>query len=138
MTISRTLRVPNRIEEIRTIEEILEEFAEQQALQPDALFQIQLSLEEIFTNVVNYAYDDGEEHEVEILLSGDKESITIEITDDGRPFNPLQETPEMDTNSPLEKRQVGGAGVALTKQMMSELRYERDGNRNHLIMTKKI
>ena len=94
MKVSRTLTVPNCLDEIRTIEELLSEFSEQQDLPPDALFQIQLSLEEIFTNVVNYAHDDGLEHEVEIILSKDEQTVTIEITDDGRPFDPLQDAPK--------------------------------------------
>ena len=138
MKVSRTLTVPNLMEEIRTIEELLSEFSEQQDLPPDALFQIQLSLEEIFTNVVNYAHDDGLEHEVEIILSKDGQTVTIEIADDGRPFDPLQDAPEMDAESSLEDRRVGGAGIALTKTMMTALRYHRDDGRNHLIMTKDI
>ena len=138
MKVSRTLTVPNCIDEIRTIEELLSEFSEQQDLPPDALFQIQLSLEEIFTNVVNYAHDDNLEHEVEITLSKDEQTVTIEITDDGRPFDPLQDAPEMDTESSLEDRRIGGAGIALTKTMMTALRYHRDDGRNHLIMTKDI
>ena len=138
MKVSRTLTIPSCIEEIRTIEELLSEFSEQQDLPPDALFQIQLSLEEIFTNVVNYAHDDGLEHEVEIILSKDGQTVTIEITDDGRPFDPLQDAPEMDAESPLDDRRVGGAGIALTKTMMTALRYHRDDGRNHLIMTKDI
>ena len=138
MQASRTLVVPNRMEEIRTIEEALEEFAEQQDFPPEALFQIQLSLEELFTNVVSYAHDDDQEHEVEIILSREGETITIEMMDDGRPFDPLQDAPELDVNSSLEDRDIGGAGIRLAKQLMTELRYQRDSTRNHLIMIKKV
>ena len=138
MQASCTLVVPNRMEEIRTIEEALEEFAEQQDFPPEALFQIQLSLEELFTNVVSYAHDDDQEHEVEIILSREGETITIEMMDDGRPFDPLQDAPELDVNSSLEDRDIGGAGIRLAKQLMTELRYQRDSTRNHLIMIKKV
>ena len=138
MQASRTLVVPNRMEEIRTIEEALEEFAEQQDFPPEALFQIQLSLEELFTNVVSYAHDDDQEHEVEIIFSREGETITIEMMDDGRPFDPLQDAPELDVNSSLEDRDIGGAGIRLAKQLMTELRYQRDSTRNHLIMIKKV
>ena len=138
MDASRTLTVSNRLEEIRTIEKFLTEFFEQHDFPPEALFQVQLSLEEIFTNVVSYGYDDDEEHEVEIVLSKNGKTIRIEIADDGRPFDPLQDTPEMDVESKLEERRVGGAGVALTKTMMTDLHYHRDGGRNHLIMVKDL
>ena len=44
----------------------------------------------------------------------------------------------MDAESSLEDRRIGGAGIALTKTMMTALRYHRDDGRNHLIMTKDI
>ena len=135
---TRTLTVPNRIEEIRRIEQFLTEFSDQHGFPPDALFQIQLSLEEIFTNVVSYGYDDDTEHEIEIVLSKNEEAVTVEIADDGRPFDPLQDAPEMDAESKLEERRIGGAGIALAKTMMTNLRYHRNDGRNHLIMVKDI
>ena len=135
---SRTLIVSNRLEEIRAIEAALEEFSEQQNFPPEALFQIQLSLEELFTNVVSYAHDDEQEHEVKIILSKDGETITVEIIDDGCPFDPLHDAPDPDIDSSLEERGIGGAGIMLAKQMMTELRYKRDNARNHLTMVKKI
>ena len=138
MPVSRTLTVLNRIEEIRTVEKVLAEFAAQQSISSDVLFQIQLSLEEIFTNVVNYAHDDEQEHEVKIIILGDGDSVTVEVVDDGRPFDPLRDVPEIDTRSSLDRHRVGGAGVALTKRMMTELSYRRDGDHNHLIMTKRL
>ena len=135
---SRTLIVPDRMEEIRTITAALEEFFEQQGLPSEALFSTQLSLEEIFTNVASYAHDDDQEHEVEIILSREGETVTVEILDDGYPFNPLEDAPELDVESSLEDRRIGGAGIMLAKQLMTELRYQRNGDRNHLTMIKKI
>lgn len=135
---SRTLIVPNRMEEIRTVTAALGEFFEQQGLPPEPLFSTQLSLEEIFTNVASYAHDDDREHEVEIIFSREDETITVEILDDGYPFNPLEDAPELDVESSLEDRRIGGAGIMLAKQLMTELRYQRNGARNHLTMIKRI
>ena len=126
------------MEEIRTIRVALEEFCEQQNFSSRELFQIQLSLEEIFTNVVSYAHNDDQEHEVEIIFSREGQIITVEILDDGYPFNPLQDAPELAVESSLEDRGIGGVGIRLAKQMMTELRYQRDNARNHLTMIKKI
>ena len=134
----RKLIVPNRLEEIRTIEAALRGFCEESELSPETLFQIQLSLEEIFTNVVSYAHDDNQKHDVEIVLSNDGTTVKVEIIDDGIPFDPLKDAPELDVNSSLEDRGVGGAGIRLVRQMMSELQYKRDNARNHLVMVKKL
>ncbi|MXZ47920.1 MAG: ATP-binding protein [Rhodothermaceae bacterium] len=138
MQASRTLIVSNRTEEIQTIAVALEEFFEQQGLPSESLFPTQLSLEEIFTNVASYAHDDDQEHEVEIIFSREDETITVEVLDDGVPFNPLEEAPELDVESSLEDRRIGGAGIMLAKQLMTELRYQRNSDRNHLTMIKKI
>lgn len=138
MQASRTLIVSNRMEEIQTIAAALEEFFEQQDIPSEALFPIQLSLEEIFTNVASYAHDDDQEHEVEIIFSRENETITVEVLDDGVAFNPLEEAPELDVESSLEDRRIGGAGIMLAKQLMTELRYQRNNDRNHLTMIKKI
>ena len=135
---SHTLVVPNRVEEIRTIEAMLSEFAERRGLPPEVLFQVRLSLEEVFTNVVSYAHDDGQRHEVEIIISGDDKIVTVEVVDDGRPFNPLRDARPVDNESPLEERGIGGVGIELAKQMMTELRYQRNDGHNRLVMTKKI
>ncbi len=138
MQASHTLIVPNRMEEIRTITVALEEFFEQQDLPSEALFPTQLSLEEIFTNVASYAHDDDQEHEVEIIFSREGETMIVEILDDGYPFNPLEDAPELDVESSLEDRRIGGAGIMLAKQLMTEVRYQRNSDRNHLTMIKKI
>ncbi len=135
---SRKLIVLNRIEEIRTINSALEEFSEQQNIPHEALFQTQLSVEEIFTNVVNYAHNDDQEHEVEIIFSRRGETIIVEVLDDGISFNPLQDAPKLNVESSLEDRGIGGAGIRLVRQLMTELCYQRDGARNHLTMIKKL
>ncbi len=120
------------------IEAALEEFGEQHGFPMDALLQIQLALEELFTNVVSYAHDDDLEHEVEIKFSRESETITVEIMDDGCPFDPLHDAPELDIESSLEERSIGGAGIRLAKQLMTELRYQRNSGHNHLTLVKKI
>ena len=136
--ISRKLIVPDRMEEIRTIQMALEEFSEQQNLSSEVLFQTQLSLEELFTNIVSYAHNDDRQHEVEIIFSIEDKTLTVEIVDDGYAFNPLEDAPELDVESSLEDRRIGGAGIKLAKQLMTELHYQRDSDRNRLIITKKI
>ena len=136
--VSRTVLVPNRMEGIRMIEGALKQFWEQQKLPSEALFQIDFSLEEFFTNVVSHAHEDDQEHEVEIRFSRGDETITVELLDDGGLFNPLQDAPDADVESSLEDRNVGGLGIELAKKMMTELHYQRDGTRNHLTITKKI
>ena len=60
------------------------------------------------------------------------------LLDHGFAFNPLAEAPEVDITSDAEKRQIGGLGIFLIRQMMDKLEYERVGEQNVLTMIKKI
>ena len=63
--------------------------------------------------------------------------LKIVITDNGIPFNPL-ETREPDITLPLEERPIGGLGIFLVKQLMTDVRYDRSEGKNRLTMTKEI
>jgi len=98
---------------------------------------VNVSLEELLTNVISYGYEDTQEHEIILRLSFADGEMTAEIEDDGRPFNPLEMT-EPDINKPLEERQVGGLGIYLVRKFMTNLAYQRHEGKNRLTLKKKI
>ena len=72
-------------------------------------------------------------------IESEPDSIRIELSDRGRPFDPLTEAPEPDLTSAVGERRVGGLGVHLTKTLMDEVRYSREAHRNRLsIVTRKV
>ena len=79
----------------------------------------------------------GEVSGIEISLSSEEEAITIEITDDGEPFDPLNDAAEPDLTSPLGERRVGGLGLYLVRSMVDELHYRREQGKNHLVLMKR-
>ena len=98
--------------------------------------EIQLAVEEIFTNVASYAYTPGEGKVwIHVLLSDNPSAITIRIIDRGIPYDPLaKEDPDVTLSA--DQREIGGLGVFLTKQVMDELAYERTDGQNILTMKK--
>ena len=131
------LEVPASLDQLTGIQERVAAFGESQNWSVEMLFQIELTLEEICVNIVNYGFeDDGGEHMIEIIVDSEAESLTMEIVDNGRAFDPLTETPEPDLDSAVGDRPVGGLGVYLVKQYMDELDYRRSDGRNHLKMIK--
>ena len=96
-----------------------------------------LALEEHLTNVMNYAYDDAQPHQIRVRLAVEQGHLLIEVEDDGKPFNPLQAS-EVDTSVPLEQKPIGGLGIHLMRRFMDELHYHREGNRNVLGMRKRL
>jgi anti-sigma regulatory factor (Ser/Thr protein kinase) len=115
----------------------LEAFAAEHRL-PAKVFQAaDLALEEHVTNVLHYAYADTALHKICVRLSCDELALLVEVEDDGRAFNPLDQ-PRVDTSVPLEQRPVGGLGIHLMRQFMDTLDYRREGGRNILRMTKRL
>ena len=134
MTARAFLKIAPSHEQLELIPAAVEEFAERDNWPPDLVFKLNLVLEELGVNIVNYS---GATGDIEISLVSDEESVTVEISDDGRPFNPLldQETP--DISAPLGNRPIGGLGIHLVRSMMDEISYRREDGKNKLAMTKR-
>ena len=96
--------------------------------------KIEMSVEEIFTNIVNYAYDDkGGQVKIAVSIAN---GIEITFEDKGKPFNPA-EHPDPDLEKPIKDREIGGLGLFLVKQIMDSIAYAREDDRNVLIISKK-
>ncbi len=129
------LTIENRIEELRRLAALVEEFGAGENWPPDLVFQVNLVLEEVAINVINYGHDGGL-HEIEIALTSELDALTIEVIDDGRAFDPTEDAKVPDVTLPMEERPVGGLGVYLVRTMMDEMRYRREEGRNHLTLVK--
>lgn len=137
MSAALSLRIETRLDELPRLDAAVEDFAQEQAWPPDIAFQVKLVLEELGVNIVNHAHDDDALHEIEIKIASAADMLTIEIADDGRPFDPLTEAPEPDLDSMIEDRPIGGLGIHLVRTMMDEARYRREEGKNRLTLVKR-
>ena len=100
--------------------------------------QIGVAVEEIFANIVNYAY--GEETgEVEISVDTEDapNNVTIVFKDSGIQYNPLEkEDPDITLSS--DDRPIGGLGVFMVKKLMDYVVYRYEEGRNILEIRKAI
>ena len=85
--------------------------------------------------MVNYAFQDDEEHVIDLnfVLSGNR--LVITIHDDGVPFNPFELDPPNISLS-LDERAIGGLGIFLVRQMMDEYLYTRHIGKNVVRLVK--
>ena len=138
MSTTLNMKIETRLEELNRVFDAVRDFGERESWPNDTLFLIDLALEELTLNTMNYGHDSGI-HEIEIAVTSDMDAITIEITDDGRPFDPLNDAPRPDVGAAIEDRPVGGLGVHLVRTMMDEMSYRREGDKNHItLVTRKI
>ena len=134
MTSPVFLKIAPNHDQLELIPAAVEEFAERDNWPPDLVFKLNLVLEELGVNIVNYS---GATGDIEISLASDSERVTVEITDDGRPFNPLIDQESPDVSAPLGDRPIGGLGIHLVRSMMDEMRYSREDGRNKLAISKR-
>lgn len=103
---------------------------------PERVGDIELALEEVLVNIINYAYPEAV-GDIEIQCHGVGASFLIEVIDSGVPFDVTQlAAPQLGED--LAEREIGGLGVYLVKQLMDKVEYCRENGRNHLLLTMKL
>ncbi len=114
---------------------VVEAFLENEMVKADIdkkiLNRINICIDEIYPNVVQYSGATWAEASIQIQ----EDRITVTIKDNGIPFDPLK-TEEPDTTLNVEDRVPGGLGILMTKKIMDETSYQYIGGRNVFHMTK--
>lgn len=100
--------------------------------------QIDIAIDEIFSNISKFAYDSGSgPASVTIDISGDPLIAQISFIDHGHPYDPLSaEDPDITLSA--EDRKIGGLGIYLVKRTMDDVRYEYRDGQNILTIIKTI
>ena len=111
----------------------VESFADEEEWAPDLTFRVNLALEELTLNTITHGRHD-ELEAIQILLDSKEDQLTIEIRDNGLPFNPLAEAPDPGVDAALQDRNIGGLGVYLVHELMDEMEYKRAEGRNCLTL----
>ena len=127
------LKVETNPSELERISAAVEDIGQRENWPAQFIFRVNLVLEELGLNIMSYGYDEGL-HEFEITLTSEADVLRIEVTDDGRPFDPLNEAPEPDLDASVDDRQVGGLGIHLVRTMVDEMSYRREQDKNHLTL----
>ena len=133
MNTKLSMKVETRHAELNEIVAAVEGMAEREKWSPELVFRVQLAVEEVVLNVMDYGYDEGV-HEFELILTSEADTLTIEVVDDGRPFDPLNDVPTPDLEATVEERKVGGLGIHLVRTMMDQVNYRREQGRNYLTL----
>jgi anti-sigma regulatory factor (Ser/Thr protein kinase) len=127
--IQMTLR--NDVAEVGRVLDAMEVFGEENGLPPKKIFQFNLALDELITNIVSYGFDEGAESRIELSVALRDGIISAELTDNGKAFNPVEAAlPELGEG--IEDREIGGLGLRLIRTYMDRLDYQRDGGLNRL------
>ena len=143
------LTVPASMDNLETVLDFVNNALEWYNGPKEIIGDVSVAVEEIFVNIVSYAYNRSERGEVEIsvrppppeLTPGENagakatDRIVISFADHGNPFNPLEKA-DPDLNQPPAERPIGGLGIFLVKQLMDKVEYSYQDQQNVLTITK--
>lgn len=101
---------------------------------PERSAAVELVLEEIVMNVVLYGIKGQPDGFIEVCVNSFDDVVTINIEDNGTPFNPM-ESEDPDIEASLDDRKPGGLGIFLIRQMSSDISYYRKNDRNILTIS---
>lgn len=133
-----TLQVPSSTENLALIREFVTTVGQQAGLTEAEIGKIELAVDEACANVIEHAYGHDASKEVIIRANIDDDSITFEIVDTGKGFDPNKIAQE-ELEKLIQDRKDGGLGMRLIKKLMDEVQYEIvPGQKNELRMIKRI
>jgi anti-sigma regulatory factor (Ser/Thr protein kinase) len=127
----------NDISELKSLHQHLSEWGGTIQLATDSISRINICLDELFTNIVSYGFEDDLEHIIEFTINVDNNLVTIKIEDNGVMFNPLEKIdPDFPEN--VDDAKIGGLGIHIIRKLMDNVSYERKKDKNRLTMKKMI
>ena len=117
------------------IQGTVEELGQREYWPESLTFKVNLVLEELGLNILTHGTKGTDSRpEIEIVLTSEDDALTIEVSDNGHPFNPLEDAIDPNVDALLEDRSVGGLGVHLVRTLMDDLHYQRDDGKNRLTL----
>ena len=134
------LRVEATMENVRRISAFVRDIGQRSRLTEDALFDIDLAVEEASVNIVRHAYRPGQAGEILLRVETTEDVVRIMLTDWGLPFDPENVT-TFDIDAPIETRTEGGTGLQLIHSLMDDVVREAasaSGGPNILTLSKHV
>jgi anti-sigma regulatory factor (Ser/Thr protein kinase) len=132
------LEIINMVSEIQKLETFIQTICGQWNIGKEEQQKINLAMEEIVSNIINYGYKDEKEHPIKIPAHFSNKAVSLRIEDDAQAFKPLEHKQDIDLNKSAAERNPGGLGIFFVKKMMDRLEYRYEGKHNILIIEKMI
>ena len=106
---------------------------------PKVVAQTDIALDEVFTNICQYAYAPSDNGTVTVrcCVGGQPAFLSLVFRDKGKPFNPLNKA-DPDITAKIEDREIGNLGIYMVKQIMDSVEYEYTNGENILTVKKSL
>lgn len=132
------LEISNDLKETSRISGFMERIGKDAGIEAPVMNRLNLAVEELMVNAVEYAYQEGTEGKICLnVVREDSGALVFVLSDSGRPFDPTM-APDPDLSLDADSRPVGGLGIFLARKIMDGISYRREGRRNVLTMRKTV
>ena len=118
------------------IYDFTESFFDDREIAEETRYPVHFAVEELFTNMVKY--NPGNDQQILLDVACDETDVTVTLIDYDVDAFDVTEEREVDTESPLEKRPVGGLGLHLIRHMVDTIDYHYSDRRSRITITKGI
>lgn len=119
------------------ISEFVRKAAERGGFSEIEVYEVQLAVDEAFSNIIEHAYGGEGNGEIECVCLDTASEMTIVLHDWGKAFDPAG-VPEPDFSLPIEELISRGAGLILMNKIMDKTEFQfSEDEGNYLTMTKK-
>ena len=134
----KELTVQALVENVETVTDFVNEELEAIDCPMKAQMQIDIAIDELFSNIANYAYNpEVGSATVRVEVQEDPMAVIITFVDQGVPYDPLS-TADPNTSLSADERDIGGLGIFMVKKTMDDVAYEYNNGQNILKIKKHI
>lgn len=132
-----TLRIPSSTRYLQTVRRFVERHARAAGLSEEAIERLKLAVDEACTNIIKHAYKGRPDRPIDVAVLLEPDRFVVRIRDQGEAFDPTRyRAPDLRTL--IRKRQGGGLGVRLIRQLMDEVTYRSQGRYNEVQLIKYL
>ena len=125
-----------RYDRLAEIGEFIAQAAENAGFDEDAVYTLQLAVDEACTNIIEHSYGGEDIGKIQCICDDDEDELIITLHDWGKAFDP-DNVPEPDFSVPIEEVESRGAGLMLIKKIMDDVKFKFSPDQgNVLIMVK--
>ena len=132
----KNLTIVNKLSEISKLNAFVMSATAALNMEKGLANQIKLAVEEAVANVIDYAYPNNTEGNIDITIEADENRIRFILSDAGAEFDPTRVS-KADTTLTVDERPIGGLGVFLVRNLMDSINYERTDGKNVLRLEKR-
>ena len=123
--------VTPRLSTLPVLHEAIEKFGKDNDIPEENIYLVNLTLDELLTNYVQYSLGKVSRPRMEVRLQALEGKLIMSFIDSGPPFDPTDRALIDRTRERLGD-DVGGAGLLVVRSYADRIAYECVGDRNHL------